>query len=257
MTAQYLDDDGGRAAALRQWGVGTKAPAQVPPIRKPLGLSIVPGDGDDGGGVTRSRDYPGPRAVAEELVASSVAALSEEALNAPATMRDLFQLAIATAIEVAFDGDDAIRERIAGLKAKITELETEHARARALTAEFKSKLHEVDFIVERLRIEGRGPPGVAGPRGVDGRDGARGERGAEGKPGKPGPRPVSWDIDAEAFAVTPLMSDGRRGPTLHLRALFESYHSQVDASDAAEEAEAPRAMRDQVEREAEASRWTK
>jgi hypothetical protein len=41
---------------------------------------------------------------------------------------------------------------------------------------------------------------------------------------------------------------------LHLRGMFETYNAQVDAADAAAEADAARASRDAVEREVQAQR---
>jgi hypothetical protein len=136
-------------------------------------------------------------------------------------------------VDLVFDALDASASMVETLnqrlKARVAELETEHARARAMTAELRAKLHEVDFIVERLKIEGRGPPGVKGDRGRDGHDGPRGEVGPRGEEGDPGPRSVAWAVNDAEYSVTPIMSDGSNGPTLHLRGLFETYNAQVDA----------------------------
>ena len=51
-----------------------------------------------------------------------------------------------------------------------------------------------------------------------GKPGSAGERGA---PGRDAPRIVSWKVDRQHYLVIPVMSDGREGPALELRALFE------------------------------------
>ena len=137
---------------------------------------------------------------------------------------------------------------------KFAELELENAKLRASVGELAAKVGQLDFVVERLRVEARGPAGPPGPRG---RDGADGQRGPRGERGPAGPRPVSFDTDAEAFAVTGLMSDGRRYPTLHLRSLFEQFWAQINAEDEAAEVDAIAVQRAVVEREVEASRWAR
>jgi hypothetical protein len=129
-------------------------------------------------------------------------------------------------------------------------LELEREKDRASLAEMRSKVAELDFVVERLKVENRGPPGVAGPRGRDGADGARGPRGERGAMGPAGPRLIGWENDDAQFAATPLMSDGRKGATLHLRGAFEQYHGQVEGEAAEEEAEAAAASRRAAEEEA-------
>ena len=88
------------------------------------------------------------------------------------------------------------RELVAGLRKEfedklaggaVRELQLERERDRATIAEMRGKLAELDFVVERLKVENRGPPGVAGPRGRDGADGGedRAARGANaGRPGR-------------------------------------------------------------------------
>jgi hypothetical protein len=95
------------------------------------------------------------------------------------------------------------------------------------------------LILENLRVTQRGERGIDGDRGapgVAGRDGLGGPIGPAGPVGPKGldaPRIVSWEIDDAAFVAWPLLSTGHKGPALYLRALFESYDGQVDASDAA------------------------
>jgi hypothetical protein len=67
-------------------------------------------------------------------------------------------------------------------------------------------------------------------------------------------RHAAWAIDDASFSAVPVLVDGSNGPTLHLRGMFETYNAQVDAADAAAEADAARASRDAVEREVQAQR---
>ena len=53
------------------------------------------------------------------------------------------------------------------------------------------------------------------------RQGQRGIAGERGAPGRDAPTITSWVVDREHFVVIPVMSDGRKGPALELRALFE------------------------------------
>jgi hypothetical protein len=51
--------------------------------------------------------------------------------------------------------------------------------------------------------------------------GSRGVAGERGAPGRDAPTIKSWKVDRQRYLVIPVMSDGREGPTLELRALFE------------------------------------
>jgi hypothetical protein len=62
-----------------------------------------------------------------------------------------------------------------------------------------------------------------GKRGAAGEKGERGERGPQGDPGLSGATIRDWKIDPACYLATPLMSDGREGPPLELRALFEQF----------------------------------
>jgi hypothetical protein len=53
------------------------------------------------------------------------------------------------------------------------------------------------------------------------RQGARGVAGERGAPGRDAPTIKSWKVDRQHFLVIPVMSDGREGPVLELRELFE------------------------------------
>jgi len=53
--------------------------------------------------------------------------------------------------------------------------------------------------------------------------GARGERGPKGDPGLSGVTICDWKLDRARYVATPVMSDGREGPPLELRGLFEQF----------------------------------
>ena len=63
-----------------------------------------------------------------------------------------------------------------------------------------------------------------GKRGVAGE---RGERGQQGNPGLTGATIRDWKIDRTRYVATPVMSDGREGPPLELRGLFEQFLSDA------------------------------
>jgi hypothetical protein len=66
-----------------------------------------------------------------------------------------------------------------------------------------------------------------GKRGVAGERGPQGDRGSAGPPGKDAATFVGWDIDSASFTVTLVMSDGTKGPPLHLHALFQQFLDEV------------------------------
>jgi hypothetical protein len=87
-------------------------------------------------------------------------------------------------------------------------------------------------------IARRGNPGICtgddwqlmsrqGRPGRHGEAGVRGPRGEKGEKGEPGATVVSWQLDRECYRVSPLMSDGKVGPMLELRGLFEQFLAEV------------------------------
>jgi hypothetical protein len=72
-------------------------------------------------------------------------------------------------------------------------------------------------------IASAGRAGKLGPKGERGESGPRGERGL---PGQAAPTIQGWQVDRERYRATPLMSDGKEGPALELRPLFEQYHTE-------------------------------
>jgi hypothetical protein len=69
-----------------------------------------------------------------------------------------------------------------------------------------------------VRAYAPGPRGLQGPAGPKG---ARGERGVTGPP------IVGWAVDRERYLAYSLMSNGRPGPALELRALFEQFQAET------------------------------
>jgi hypothetical protein len=62
-----------------------------------------------------------------------------------------------------------------------------------------------------------------GKRGTPGEKGERGPPGLRGDPGLTGATIRDWKIDRARYVATPVMSDGRDGPPLELRGLFEQF----------------------------------
>jgi hypothetical protein len=71
-------------------------------------------------------------------------------------------------------------------------------------------------------LASRGSRGHHGPEGQRGLMGLRGERGAAA------PTIQSWLLDRTRYVVTPIMSDGSRGSSLELRALFEQFFAETE-----------------------------
>jgi hypothetical protein len=63
--------------------------------------------------------------------------------------------------------------------------------------------------------------------GPPGRQGLVGPRGARGARGEAAPTIVGWRIDPERYVAFSLMSDGRPGPLLQLRPLFEQFQKET------------------------------
>lgn len=70
-----------------------------------------------------------------------------------------------------------------------------------------------------------GKPGEQGPQGLQGEKGARGDAGPAGR----NLELTSWHIDSKTYVITPLLSDGRRGPSLNLRALFQQFIDETQS----------------------------
>lgn len=66
-----------------------------------------------------------------------------------------------------------------------------------------------------------------GKRGRQGERGPRGEPGIKGDVGEAAPTIVAWKIDRAGYLATPVLSNGRRGPPLELRGLFEQFQAET------------------------------
>ena len=218
-----------REAMRRAWGIASKAGADVIPMRRaPLGLAPAP---DDGPGSSLGPDdmaEDGSVILSDGLRFSFMDNVKAEVLASAATVELVYQLGNAL-ISTADTTMQKARELVADLRREIEgklagsairELQLERERDRATIAEMRSKIAELDFVVERLKIENKGPPGPKGERGRDGRDG-KGLMGARGEPGprgSPAPMIVGWRIDTDRYLVTPQYGDGSAGPPLNLSA---------------------------------------
>jgi len=67
-----------------------------------------------------------------------------------------------------------------------------------------------------------------GSRGQRGAEGARGLMGLRGERGAAAPTIQSWLLDRARYTATPIMSDGSRGSSLELRALFEQFFAETE-----------------------------
>jgi len=106
-----------------------------------------------------------------------------------------------------------IEKALAPLQREISELKGQVSTLVLLCGSRPNDLKEA--------IEGLKTPG---PRGLEGPAGRRGERGHRGEPG---PTIVGWALDRERYLAYPLMSHGRPGPALELRALFEQFQMET------------------------------
>jgi hypothetical protein len=72
-----------------------------------------------------------------------------------------------------------------------------------------------------------GPGWKSGPGiGKTGKPGPQGERGLKGDTGAM-VEIVTWEINRETYEVSPIMSDGERGPVISLRNLFEQFQEET------------------------------
>ena len=139
-------------------------------------------------------------------------------------------LAINAVVSIAYAIEKTLKEKIAAQGAKFAEIQLENAQLKAALAEIKAKQNEHEFILERLKIENKGPPGPKGERGRDGRDGKglMGPRGEPGPRGLPAPMIVGWRIDSDRYLVTPQYGDGSSGPPLNLSAFVSDADEEGD-----------------------------
>jgi hypothetical protein len=63
--------------------------------------------------------------------------------------------------------------------------------------------------------------------GPSGKTGAAGQRGPAGAKGNDGDTIIDWHIDHGKYLAVPILSSGKEGPPLHLRALFEQFQIEI------------------------------
>jgi len=73
--------------------------------------------------------------------------------------------------------------------------------------------------------------GSRGQRGADGERGPRGEKGEHGAPGADALTITSWMLDRARYRAIPMMSNGKPGPELDLRGLFEQFQLETRNSE--------------------------
>jgi hypothetical protein len=122
-------------------------------------------------------------------------------------------------------------ELIGELRNEIAGLRIANAELKAALAEVRSKSNETAFVVDRLRIENKGPPGERGLMGRDGRDGAIGPPGPRGNRGQRGFEIIGWQIDVAGYQATPQFYDGSEGPPLNMRPFFERYNADTEGDE--------------------------
>jgi hypothetical protein len=139
----------------------------------------------------------------------------------------------------------------------IAKVEAENGRLRVEIAELKAKVSQLDFIVERLKVENRGPPGERGLQGRDGHEGRPGVPGPRGARGQKGSHVVSWEYDLANYRAIPIFAgraDGMGdapGPALHLEQFFDrAFAEWEEAEDTAEaDAEVSRYVQERADTE--------
>ena len=210
------------------------APSRVLPLdkhrRQPLGLTPVIEE-PERGGIDDGEPIVGPDGT--DLRSGPFYDLrkdSREFLEDKCPPYGVVYLAVNAVVSIAYAIEKTLKEKIAGQGAKFAELQLENAQLRASLAEVKAKQNEHDFVLERLQIENKGPPGPKGERGRDGRDGKglMGPRGEPGPRGLPAPMIVGWRIDSDRYLVTPQYGDGSSGPPLNLSAFVSDADEEGD-----------------------------
>lgn len=196
--------------------------------RPPLGLTILDDPDDDAPPPGRSNE-----ATARAIVGESIERLGEAANNA-ATVRDIFELGIAMALELSFDAREFACELVRKLKAEMADGQgtqrSEIAELKLTITELRCELREMRAIQEQARALSRGEQGIIGPRGIPGPPGPAGQRGERGDAG---PRPAGFVLDVAGYSATLVSSDGASSARLALRPLFEKFAEEIASDDEA------------------------
>jgi hypothetical protein len=123
-----------------------------------------------------------------------------------------------------------IGEERAAFDRKLAELEWRLEQKAAVEQQVREIALHLDAR-QSIRDEARrGKTGRQGERGARGERGPAGPRGPAGRPAPDQPAITGWKIDRAGFRAFPLMSDGRIGPELNLRTLFEEFQLQTSSS---------------------------
>jgi hypothetical protein len=192
--------------------------------RAPLGLAPVADDTDPPERDTdRNANYPGPQAAAAELVAETIGHISEEDLNADATIRDVFEIAVRIGLEASFDGDDNILGRLRAMKAEIATVRSSFRDLELAHGALKNENQSLRLILENLRVTQRGERGESGDRGPPGRDGVQGPTGPAGPRGEAGAKAAGFILNVENYSATLVTTDGTPAAQLRLRQMFEAF----------------------------------
>jgi hypothetical protein len=223
-----------RAAMLKRLGVRPKPSAEVvdhPARRRPLGLAILD---DDGPGPSEERDSARRGGPYKGLLAGVDAETRAASASVGYTLQhnDLITEMVLDAHNESVDAvnamHDAIKRKFDGIEAA---RRAEAAELRATIAELRSELSQMRSIQEAARVASRGEQGIAGPRGIPGPPGSEGRIGPQGPAGRDAAMVAAWEPNGERFTITPVFTDGTRGPPLILRPLFEQYDAATADED--------------------------
>lgn len=188
----------------------------------------------------------------DPIVQTALATISPEGRAAAPTVENVYELPDIS-LKATFGGDDKLFHLIKDLRGQISELKAE-------LIESKHQLRELLLIQESLRVSTRGESGRDGARGVPGRDGQQGPigpRGERGEKGLPAPRVAAWEPDPDKFTITPVYTNGSKGPPIVLLGLFPAFDAALQDRDDDEWAEASRESRVLNEVATSAARWAK
>ena len=128
---------------------------------------------------------------------------------------------------------DVLAELLADEQIKINDLErrlNDIERRSSLEERFRELEIQLDARQQARDEAKRGPPGPQGERGEPGLPGPRGPKGELGKRGPQGDRApwiAVWNTDPQTFAITPILNDGSRGPSLDLKPVLAQFLAEL------------------------------
>jgi hypothetical protein len=190
--------------------------------------------------VAQQQSTQSATAAAEHSIQTQLATLRSELVQQHGVTRDaMIEFVVkefeALSKELRIDVERQIKRR----QAELEEFETKFAalrmpRIRGTYVETQNYLaHDVAIRGGSSYIARKDGAGVCpGPDwqqicmvGKTGQKGERGFAGARGPQGESGATFLCWKIDRKNFVAIPLMTNGKEGPRLYLRELFEEYHN--------------------------------